>query len=271
MPADERRVPVFPNGRNPRALAWLVVAVAMLPLSLVFLDDRSGFRLVMAALAMTILTVGVALHLMFGVIHPGVVRVAPDVPALRFIPPAAARLPMFAVAVALLLPAIAQVLVETQGLPTLSGSGIVARAPYALGILGLVVLAVQLWRLQVPAGLELTPAGLRGIRGYAKVDWPWEDLVDVGVSTGPVAKVSLVPRGPTGRPALAPMLALGSDPNEVAAIVRYYLDRPSERAALTSGGVEAVRRVENAVRASAPDGRPAPAAFPAGPGGMMAP
>ncbi|MBZ4488191.1 hypothetical protein LQ938_11020 [Microbacterium sp. cx-55] len=248
LPADGQRAPVYPNGRNPRALAWLVTAVALLPAFLAVADGRGGFRLVMGALAVTILTIGISLHRMFGAIEPRVVRVDEDAAGLRFAPPAAATLPMFAVAVALLLPGIAQLVVDTQGLPTMSG-GIVSRAPYALGILGLVTLAVQLWRVRVPAGLELTTERLRGIRGSAGVDWRWEDLADVSVAAGPVAKLSLVPRGGAGRPVLAPMLALGSDPNEVAAIVRFYLERPAERVALAEGGVAAVRRVEDALRA----------------------
>ncbi|MDF2920774.1 MAG: murein endopeptidase, partial [Microbacterium sp.] len=124
-----------------------------------------------------------------------------------------------------------------------------SRSPYAIGVLGLAFIAVWVWRLRVPAGLELTPAGVRGVRGSARIDWSWDDLVQVGVVGAPVAKLSLTPRGGVGRPVLAPTLALGSDPNEVAAIVRYYLERPAERGALADGGVAAVRRVEDALSA----------------------
>ena len=246
---SEAQVPVFPGGRSPRMLAWLVIAAALLPAALAVADARLGFRLVMAALAVTILTAGVALHVMFGVVEPRLVRVDADARGLRFTPPAAAVAPVYAIGAALLLPAVAQLVVDTQGLPTMSGTFLLTRAPYALGVLGIVVIAVQLWRRRIPAGLELTPDGLRGIRGHGEVDWVWGDLAEARVVAGPAAKLSLVPRGGKGRPVLAPMLALGSDPNQVAAIVRYYLEHPAERAALADGGVEAVRRVETALTA----------------------
>ncbi|WP_460772146.1 hypothetical protein [Microbacterium sp. GXF7504] len=243
IPSAEQ-VPVFPNGRNPRMLGWVVIGVALLPAALAVFDDRLGFRFVMAALAVTVVSAGVALLVMFGVIEPRVVRVDTDARSLRFVPPAAAVWPISAIAVALLLPAVAQLVVDTQGLPTMAGGVLLTRAPYLLGVLGLAILTVQLWRRRIPAGLELTPERLRGIRGH--LDLGWDELAQVSVVAGRAAKLSLVPRGGKGRPVLAPTLALGSDPNQVAAIVRYYLERPAERAALAEGGVAAVRRVEAA-------------------------
>jgi hypothetical protein len=149
---------------------------------------------------------------------------------------------------AALLPALAQLVVDLNGLPMMSGI-LLSRAPYVLGVIGIATIVVYLWRLRVPAGLELSPEGLRGIRGPADFAWSWDDLAQVGVAAAPIAKLSLVPRGGLGRPVLSPMLSLGSDPNEVAAIVRYYLERPAAREALADGGVEAVRRVEDALRA----------------------
>lgn len=245
IPSAEQ-VSVFPNGKNPRMLAWAVIAVALLPAALAVFDDRLGFRLVMAALAVTVVSAGVALLVMFGVIEPRVVRVDADARSLRFMPPAAAVWPISAIAVALLLPAVAQLVVDTQGLPTMAGGVLLTRAPYLLGVLGLAILAVRLWRRRTPAGLELTPERLRGIRGHGDLDLQWDDLAQASVVAGPAAKLSLVPRGGRGRPALAPMLALGSDPNLVAEIVRYYLERPMERAVLAEGGAAAVRRVEAA-------------------------
>lgn len=243
-PSADAAIPVFPNGRSPRPLAWLVIAVALLPAFLTLADDRLGFRLVMAALALAIVVIGVGLFVMFGSIERHVVRVDAAAPALRFAPPAAATVPPVLIALALLLPAIAQAVVEVTGLPTMP-SILLSRGPYALGLLGLIILGVRLWQLRVPAGLTLTPAGLRGIRGRADIDWRWEDLASVSVVAAPAAKLALVPRGGAGRPVQAPALALGSDPNAVAAIIRHYLENPRERAALSEGGAAAVRRVED--------------------------
>ncbi|WP_159499998.1 hypothetical protein [Microbacterium sp. 18062] len=247
-PVGEASVPVFPNGRSPRPLAWLVIAFALLPASLAFVDDRVGFRLVMGALALTILTVGVGLHVMLGAVEPRVVSIDAAARALRFAPSAAATAPTLVMAFALLLPALAQLVVDVAALPTMPASFLLSRGPYALGALGVVILAVRLWQTRVPAGLELSPEGLRGIRGRARVEWRWEDLAEAGVVAGPAAKLSLVSRGGTGSPVLAPAIALGSDPNQVAAIVRYYLERPAERTVLADGGIAAVRRVEDALR-----------------------
>jgi hypothetical protein len=246
VPLEVQRVPVVPKGLPLAARAWLIAALAVIPAVMVLVDDRTGLRLVMGALAIMAVTVGVCLRIMLGTIEPRVVRVVADVPTLHFAPPASATVPTLGLGVAALLPGIAQLIVDVVDLPTMSGSFLLGRAPYVLGILGIGVIVVQLWRLRVPEGLELTPQGIRGIRGSGRVDWRWDDLAQVSVIAPPVAKLSLVPNG-GGRPVLAPTLILGSDPNEVAAIVRYYLERPAERAALAEGGVEAVRRVEDAL------------------------
>ena len=249
MPAEVERVPVLPRGISSTQRAALVLLFAVPGVVILVADDRWGLRWVMGALTVLIVTVSAGLRVMLGTIESRVVRVVGDAPTLHFAPPSAATVPTLVLGVASLLPAVAQFVVDVNDLPTMSGSFLLARAPYALGVLGVAVIAVQLWRLRVPAGLELTPDGLRGIRGSARIDWPWEDLAQVSVVAAPVAKLSLVPRAGAGSPILAPMLVLGSDPNEVAAIVRYYLERPAERGALADGGVEAVRRVENALRA----------------------
>jgi hypothetical protein len=247
-PEGESRVPVFPKGRSPRALASLILLFAVPGVIVAIAGDRLGLRLVMGALAIVVVTVSVALHVMAGVIEARVVRVVKDAPTLHFAPPPVATVPIFVIGLSLLLPALAQFVADMQGLQTLS-TRLLSTGPYLLGALGFAAIVVQLWRMRVPAGLELSPEGLRGIRGYGDFAWGWDDLAQVGVIAGPAAKLSLVPRGGMGRPVLAPTLGLGSDPNEVAAIVRYYFENPAEREALDEGGVEAVRRVEDALRA----------------------
>lgn len=243
----EAVVPVFPNGRDPRFLGWLVIAFALVPVLLVIADDRLGFRLVMGALALALVIAGIGVRIMLGAIEPRIVRVDGDAPALHFRPPASATAPMLLLPVAFLLPAIAQLVVDLASLPTMSSSLIVGRGPYALGVLAIVVIAAQLWGMRVPAGLILTTEGLLGIRGAGPVQLRWEELASVSVVAGPAAKLSLIAQG-GGRPILAPSRVLGSDPNQVAAIVRFYLERPAERRVLAEGGVVAVRRVEEALR-----------------------
>jgi hypothetical protein len=45
------------------------------------------------------------------------------------------------------------------------------------------------------------------------------------------------------------MLALGSDPNQVATVVRYFREVPSARATLQGPGTVALRGVDDALRA----------------------
>lgn len=244
--AGVETVSVFPKGRPPRGIAWGIIAFTLLPACLAIVDGRIGFRLLMGALALVCLTVGIGVLVMFGAVAQGTVRVRARGASLRFGPPLAATLPVVVMACSLLLPAIAQLAIDTMGLPTMAMTAVFSRAPYALGILGLAILVVQAWRMRVPAGLELTPEGLRGIRGASPVEWPWEELVEAKVVAAPAAKLCLVPKA--GVPVMAQAMLLGSDPNQVAAIVRYFLRAPSERAVLREGGEVAVRRVEAALR-----------------------
>lgn len=248
VPEGATRVPVTPKGLSANQRSVLLLLFAVPPIVIVIADDRAGLRLVMGALAVLIVTAVVWFRLVLGTIEPRVVRVVGDASTLHFAPPAASTVPTLVLGVVVLLPALAQLMVDVNGLPTMSGI-LLSRAPYVLGVIGVATIAVYLWRLRVPLGLELFPEGLRGIRGAGDFAWSWDDLAQVSVVAAPIAKLSLVPRGGMGRPVLAPTISLGSDPNEVAAIVRYYLERPAEREALDEGGIEAVRRVEDALRA----------------------
>lgn len=247
LPSDEPTRPVFPRGRKPTWLVGLVAVFAILPVVIAVVDDRLGLRLVMAALAVTILGAAVCLHVLFGTIRDRTLRVDDTAPGLWFRPAAAATAVPFVLGALLVLPAVAQVVADAAELETLD-SFLLTRGPYAIALLGLGVVVVTVVRLREPAGLRLTPAGLVGIRGRGRVQWGWDDLETVDVGSGPVAMLTLVPAG--GGPRVeAPPLALGGDPNQVATVVRYFRAHPGERALLTAGGPDAVRAVDDALRA----------------------
>lgn len=252
VPPGEETVPVIPRGRSPRIASWILFGLAAMSLFLVLADDRIGFRLTMGALGVTIVTIGIAFLALAGSIQPRLVRVDAEGPGLRFAPATGVTVLMWLVPLVTLLPAIAQLVVDINGLPTMRSGLIVGRGPYLLGVIGVIGVIVQLWGLRRPSGLILTPDGLLGIRGSGDVRLLWEDLATVGVAatpaSAPAAKLSLIPRG-GARPVRAAPRVLGSDPNQVAAIVRYYLERPTERHLLADGGVAAVRRVEDALSA----------------------
>ncbi|KIP53201.1 hypothetical protein SD72_05195 [Leucobacter komagatae] len=68
------------------------------------------------------------------------------------------------VAVLTMLPSIFALLALLRGEPA-ADIGFGRRTVYAPGVLGLVLLAQQVRALRVPRGLELTPEGVRGVRG----------------------------------------------------------------------------------------------------------
>lgn len=247
LPSTDPRNPVFPDGRRPSWLVAVVGIFAVLPVIMAVADDRLGLRLVMGALTLTIVGAAVCLHVLFSTIQERLLRVDDSVSGIWFRPAPAATAVPFVLGGLLLLPAVAQIVVDVADLATMP-SFLLTRAPYALGLLGLGVIAVNAVRLREPAGLHLTAEGLRGIRGRGRVDWGWDELAEVGVGAGPVAKLTLVADG-AGPRVEAPMLALGSDPNQVATVVRYFRDLPSARETLDGPGGVALRGVDDALRA----------------------
>lgn len=247
LPSPDPRIPVFPNGRRPTWLVAVIVLFAVLPVLMAVADDRLGLRLVMGALTLTILGAAACLHVLFGTIQERLLRVDQSASGIWFRPAPAATAVPFVLGGLLLLPAVAQIVVDIADLPTMP-SFLLTRAPYALGLLGVGVIVMNAVRLREPAGLHVTAEGLRGIRGRGRVDWAWHELAEVGVGAGPVAKLHLIADG-SGPRIEAPMLALGSDPNQVATVVRYFREVPSARATLQGPGTVALRGVDDALRA----------------------
>lgn len=247
LPSTAPRVPVFPNGRRP---SWLVVVIALfavLPVLMVAADGRLGLRLVMGALTVTILGAAICLNVLFGTIQERLLRVDASASGIWFRPAPAATAVPFVLGALLLLPAIAQIVVDAGNLATMP-SFLLTRAPYALGLFGVGVIVVSALRLREPAGLRLAQEGLTGIRGRGRVNWSWDELAEVGVGSGPVAKLHLIATG-AGPRVEAPMLALGSDPNQVATVVRYFRDDPAARSQLSEKGPMILRRVDDSLRA----------------------
>ncbi|KEP75423.1 hypothetical protein HR12_34370 [Microbacterium sp. SUBG005] len=164
LPSSEARVPVFPNGRRPTWLVAVVVLFAVLPALMAVADDRLGLRLLMGALTITILGSAACLNAVFGTIQERLLRIDPSASGIWFRPAPAATAVPFVLGILLLLPAVAQIVVDALSLPTMP-SFLLTRAPYALGLLGLGVVVMSAVRLREPAGLHLTTGGLTGIRG----------------------------------------------------------------------------------------------------------
>jgi hypothetical protein len=84
----------------------------------------------------------------------------------------------------------------------------------------------------------------------------WEDLQSVAIRARvhwEVVEPMIVFRRTSGEAYEVSCGRIGSDPNVVAAIVRFYLDHPEQRDALRNP-VEALRRVEQAEPPTQADG-----------------
>lgn len=139
--------------------------------------------------------------------------------------------PVFNVAAALCM--IATVLIY-QDPNRLEGTFVPSRwAILLLPVLGVVKLIALLWGLRHPAGLTLTPQGLRGVRGGPGIDLSWDGLKRVRVASdarGPAFDIIGNSGSVTVRAG-----AVGGDLPAVATVVDYYRQHPDERHRLTEG------------------------------------
>lgn len=240
-------VPLLRDGRAPEWLAPVVLLFAILPAVMAVADDRLGLRLVMASLVIVICSAAVVAVVRSRTMTTGVVRFHDTSRSLWLRPPASPSVAVVVLLILLLLPAVAQGATDILGLETMP-SVLVRRGPYLLAALAAGGLVVMLWRLRTAPGIEMTPSGLRGIRGVGSVNWGWDELGDVSVEPGRVARLGLAHA--EGSPAFAvPFLMLGSDPQRAAALLRFFRDNPGERPVLAEGGTAAVRRANDVLRA----------------------
>ncbi|KQQ67293.1 hypothetical protein [Microbacterium sp. Leaf320] len=221
---------VHPSG-VPTAALVLLGLLALLPLLLAVVDDRSGFRLVMLSLALYAGMLVVALSLWARSLRERLVRIATTGP-LRFTPPVRVRAALWLVPTIGMLPAVANLLVHTLGLPTMGGR-LLEWGPYALGLVSLVGLVRELVALRTPLGLLVDGRGLHGVRGSASIEASWDeiDTVDVVGPHGPKLAISIV--GQT--PAIIDAHRLGSDPASVVRVLAFFRDHPDQRPSLADG------------------------------------
>lgn len=233
---------VHPKGHFPVAALMIVGVLPLLPLLLAVVDGRSGFRLVMLSLAVYAGTLAVALVVRAKSLRERLVRVS-TVGPLRFTPSGGARAVLWLVPAVGVLPAVVNVLVQTLGLPTMGGR-LLEWGPYVLGLASVIGLGREILSLRTPLGLVVDHRGLRGVRGSASLDAPWEQIgaVDLVGPHGPKLAVSIAGRAP----AIIDAHYLGSDPAAVVAVIALFRDAPDRRQALTDG-VTAMRAVEHSL------------------------
>lgn len=136
------------------------------------------------------------------------------------------------VAVLTMLPSIFALLALLCGEPA-ADIGFGRRTVYAPGVLGFGAPRPTGAALRVPRGLELTPEGVRGVRGVGRIVLNWGVLAEASaMSTRSGSKLCLQVK--SGEVNIVPRRLFGSDPDAVAAIINYYLRHRENRGHLTT-------------------------------------
>lgn len=211
--------------------------------------QMEGFlqRATMASMALTCGGVLLIFHAQVGAVRERTVRIAHEGP-LRFVPPA--RIALSYLPTSLL--GVAAGTFSTIGLFTVN-EGYVSRWDWrnvgVFGLLALFWLAQMAWGLRRPAGLEVSPSGLRGVRGSANVDTRWEELDHANAFVTPKsASLEVTFKG--GSAVEIDAVHLGSDPTVVAAVIEHFRADGADRELLLDPRA-ALRAVEAADAAAA--------------------
>lgn len=234
-------IPLAGDARRLSVVQGVTIAIAAGFVLIVAVADDLGIRLLFGAFSLLLVAIAVYVGCLRRLLETGVVRIDTRGPGLRFQPPVWPTAFLVAILLLLALPAVAVVVIGDAG-EVLSPR----RSPLLLPVFSAICLAVMIWRLRVPAGLRLTVDGIRGIRARGDLAWSWDEVGEVGVD-GPPAALTLT-RKDGYVPVTASMRYLGSDPNQVATIVRFFRDHPEERAILARGGQAALDRAADALR-----------------------
>lgn len=187
-PAGEAAVALHPATYSATRLAWVFGAFVVVTGGVAVVAEESGFRLLMASLAVLLLLGGVATLLLQHAVEAGRVRLDVRAPTLRFAGPRAVGVFSALTAMLGLVPG-----VLALGLPD-AGAGDAGRTRFvlfALSAVALLCLAQQLWALRTPSGLELSERGIRGVRGSARLDLVWDDVEGFAVVASNGAKLEV--------------------------------------------------------------------------------
>ncbi|MFD5599350.1 hypothetical protein ACFWHR_04765 [Leucobacter sp. NPDC058333] len=218
------------SGKSPAQLYLapaLLIAAMLVGILLSFQSHDLSYRLQIVGLSLALGCLGAALLAWELSVSVGVVRLVNQSPSLRFTYAPSLDLLYPLAAAIMVLPAILALIARLRG-EAVADIGFGRRTVEVLGILGVVLLAQQLWALRAPRGLELTSEGVRGVRGAGRIVLSWDDLgAASAMSTRTGAKLGL--RVTSGETYILPRRLIGSDPDAVAAIINYYLRHPADR------------------------------------------
>lgn len=232
---------VFVNGKSPTPAILGLLVVPVIVLAIALADSRLGFKLFMASASFVLLTLVVALFVRGRALRTGEVHIDVSGP-LRFIPSRAMRVVGIAVALACLVPAAVALLIAGLDLPAQQGfTRFTTLGPYVLAVVGLWLLAQEIWSMRLPLGLRVDSTGLRGVRGGKRVDLEWSDLVSATAFGRHGPKLLLLTANQ--ETIVFDAHHIGSDPAIVARVIEHFKAHPAQRSQLNDG-VAAIRRVE---------------------------
>ena len=203
--------------------------------------EEPGFKILMGSLAFLMLVFGVGALLWQESILARRIRVDRGAGSLRFAPNTWVLMVFPSLAVLGLLPGVAALVLALMGVSLVQDGSVARFGPFGIGLISLGWLAQQAWVLRRPLGLTLTKTSVSGVRGTSRVDIRWENLSGVAAVASPGAKLYISAKA--GEPIIIEPRWIGSDPNEVAAIIEYYREHPGDRHLLTDPAA-AIRRVE---------------------------
>lgn len=232
------KVPLLKGAAPGLAAAGILVLAVVGSAALGLGSSDTAFRLVMLALSLMLAVMTVAIFVFGLSVSPGLVRVDPASPWLRFAAPARVRALFTLGWVIAIIPA--GITLATGASLTPTRGGVVA-----LGVLGLVWVGQQAWSLRTPRGLTLSPDGMSGVRGMKAFTLRWDELDRAEAAWLKGAKLML--RRSSGTAIVIESRWTGSDPNLVAPIIEHFRANPRDRGTLADPAA-ALLLVEQATR-----------------------
>jgi len=243
-------VTIRPRGYSPLGVtAFFVLATAVIAV-VAFVAESVALQVGTGLLAVAVLGCGVGLRGVMESASPRSIRIDPSPGGVRFTPTRAVRSTFLVLGLLLLAPAVAFLILRYLAIPSAGPVDVERWYVLGIGLVGVGVVAHEVWILRVPAGLTLTEHGVSGTRGAGRIRLTWDEVATVGVVDLRGAHLLLTTTSGE-RIRIAPYW-IGSDPNVVAPIVRYFLHDPARRHLLGGDPRAAIRRVEEAAAGSEP-------------------
>jgi hypothetical protein len=236
-------VAVRASGYSPLGVtAFFTLAAAVSALIAIFVKPVA-LQIGMGLLAAAMIGAGVGIRRVMESTSARTIRIDPAAGSVRFISTRVVRSTFLTVGFLLIAPGLTFLVLQYLAIP--SGNPVDFKRWYilGLGLLGLCIVAHELWILRIPPGLTLTEFGISGTRGVRLIRLTWDEIATVGVVD--MRGAHLLLKTTAGELIRIAPYWIGSDPNVVAPIIWYFLHNPGQRHLLTDPRA-AIQQVEEA-------------------------